>query len=167
MSGSHRACLLLTHCKRRLSSTGWASPICDRYWWVWTLLCAATSSAVWSAQSKRMWLDTRSCKGSSLTKVLAGQFCRCHLYMTVYVCVSDSTRNMRFLQVDTSNLKATLMSLCQQWQIKFTTYLNQQALEELTAVHKHFQTSAQKLSKSPTTLEQLGEMMQQLKADQV
>jgi dynein heavy chain len=69
--------------------------------------------------------------------------------------------------VDASVLKAGLISICQQWQVKFTTYLNTHAIEELKTLHAQFVSSAQKLSRPPTSLDQLGDMLKLLKSLQV
>eukprot|EP01135_Chromosphaera_perkinsii_P005558 Nk52_evm107s352 gene=Nk52_evmTU107s352 len=69
----------------------------------------------------------------------------------------ETITQVSFILLDCSNLKIALASHCSTWQNKFTSLLNQMALDELKEMHSHLVQSAVTLRKEPQTLSDLGD----------
>ena len=75
----------------------------------------------------------------------------------------ETITNIKYVRIDCSPLKYSLISQCNQWQNKFTDLLNQMAIKELKALHDLFAQNSTKLKKTPKTLDELGESTTLLK----
>ncbi|KAG4103981.1 dynein heavy chain and region D6 of dynein motor-domain-containing protein [Neocallimastix lanati (nom. inval.)] len=67
----------------------------------------------------------------------------------------ETFTNIYFALLDCSLLKHDLVTHCVEWQNKLTTLLNDNAKQELNDLYELFQTNTEKLSKPPTTLDEL------------
>lgn len=68
----------------------------------------------------------------------------------------DPTRTVRFIRIDCSRLKASLVSHCIDWQQRLITLLHTNATTELQTIQYLIQSTSKELLKDPKDLEQLG-----------
>ncbi|XP_077988088.1 dynein axonemal heavy chain 2-like [Glandiceps talaboti] len=71
----------------------------------------------------------------------------------------ETVLNIQFVLLDCSPLKFALLSHCNEWQNKFTTLLRDMASQKLTELHEFLKENAEKLSKPPQTLDELGDSL--------
>jgi len=75
------------------------------------------------------------------------------------VLSEDASTTMRFLRIDCSPLKQSLVGQCEEWVSKFTQLLNNLSLQELRDIHQHFATNTLLLQRPLLNLDQLAEMV--------
>ncbi|XP_060896803.1 dynein axonemal heavy chain 2-like [Labrus mixtus] len=69
---------------------------------------------------------------------------------------------IRFITLDCSPLKSSLMQHCSEWQTKFTQLLSHMASTHLKDLHDSLQDNANRLTQPPQTLAELGESLKLL-----
>ncbi|KAK7827526.1 hypothetical protein U0070_026732 [Myodes glareolus] len=72
----------------------------------------------------------------------------------------ETVLNVQFVLLDCSHLKFSLVQHCNEWQNKFTTLLKEMAAGRLMDLHTYLKDNAEKISRPPQTLEELGVSMQ-------
>uniref|UniRef100_W5N7B2 Dynein axonemal heavy chain 2 n=1 Tax=Lepisosteus oculatus TaxID=7918 RepID=W5N7B2_LEPOC len=80
----------------------------------------------------------------------------------------ETVLSVQFVLLDCSSLKFSLVQQCNEWQGKFTTLLNEMASARLRELHSFLQDNADKVSKPPQTLVELGtslKLLESLQAD--
>ncbi|KAJ3056563.1 Dynein heavy chain 2, axonemal [Rhizophlyctis rosea] len=80
----------------------------------------------------------------------------------------ETLTNINFVRLDCSPLKHALVSHCNAWQNKLTGLLNTNARTELMGLHEMFAKKSERLCRSPTNLDELGDslsLLQQLQND--
>ncbi|CAH6786111.1 Dnah2 [Phodopus roborovskii] len=72
----------------------------------------------------------------------------------------ETVLNIQFVLLDCSHLKFSLVQHCNEWQNKFTTLLKEMAAGRLMDLHTYLKDNAEKISRPPQTLEELGVSLQ-------
>ncbi|XP_011850123.1 PREDICTED: dynein heavy chain 2, axonemal [Mandrillus leucophaeus] len=72
----------------------------------------------------------------------------------------ETVTNIQFVLLDCSHLKFSLVQHCNEWQNKFTTLLREMAAGRLLELHTFLKDNAEKISRPPQTLEELGVSLQ-------
>ncbi|XP_062072422.1 dynein axonemal heavy chain 2 isoform X1 [Lepus europaeus] len=72
----------------------------------------------------------------------------------------ETVLNIQFVLLDCSHLKFSLVQHCNEWQNKFTTLLKEMAAGRLLELHTYLKENAEKISRPPQTLEELGVSLQ-------
>ncbi|KAL2765787.1 dynein axonemal heavy chain 2 isoform 1 [Daubentonia madagascariensis] len=72
----------------------------------------------------------------------------------------ETVLNIQFVLLDCSHLKFSLVQHCNEWQNKFTTLLREMAAGRLLELHNYLKENAEKISRPPQTLEELGISLQ-------
>ncbi|XP_042138199.1 dynein axonemal heavy chain 2 isoform X2 [Peromyscus maniculatus bairdii] len=72
----------------------------------------------------------------------------------------ETVLNIQFVLLDCSHLKFSLVQHCNEWQNKFTTLLKEMAAGRLMDLHTYLKDNAEKISRPPQTLEELGASLQ-------
>nr|XP_034361929.1 LOW QUALITY PROTEIN: dynein heavy chain 2, axonemal [Arvicanthis niloticus] len=72
----------------------------------------------------------------------------------------ETVLNIQFVLLDCSHLKFSLVQHCNEWQNKFTTLLKEMAAGRLMDLHSYLKDNADKISRPPQTLEELGVSLQ-------
>uniref|UniRef100_A0A2K5QED9 Dynein axonemal heavy chain 2 n=1 Tax=Cebus imitator TaxID=2715852 RepID=A0A2K5QED9_CEBIM len=72
----------------------------------------------------------------------------------------ETVTNIQFVLLDCSHLKFSLVQHCNEWQNKFTTLLKEMAAGRLLELHTYLKENAEKISRPPQTLEELGVSLQ-------
>ncbi|KAL4220766.1 Dynein heavy chain 2 [Mactra antiquata] len=72
------------------------------------------------------------------------------------VQTQETILNIQFVLLDCSPLKYSILSHCTEWQNKFTTLLSEIATSRLKELHEFLKDNAEKVSKPPQTLDELG-----------
>nr|XP_021503796.1 dynein heavy chain 2, axonemal [Meriones unguiculatus] len=72
----------------------------------------------------------------------------------------ETVLNIQFVLLDCSHLKFSLVQHCNEWQNKFTTLLKEMAAGRLLDLHTYLKENAEKISRPPQTLEELGVSLQ-------
>ncbi|XP_040604880.1 dynein heavy chain 2, axonemal isoform X1 [Mesocricetus auratus] len=72
----------------------------------------------------------------------------------------ETVLNIQFVMLDCSHLKFSLVQHCNEWQNKFTTLLKEMAAGRLMDLHTYLKDNAEKISRPPQTLEELGVSLQ-------
>uniref|UniRef100_A0A8C6I3F8 Dynein, axonemal, heavy chain 2 n=1 Tax=Mus spicilegus TaxID=10103 RepID=A0A8C6I3F8_MUSSI len=72
----------------------------------------------------------------------------------------ETVLNIQFVMLDCSHLKFSLVQHCNEWQNKFTTLLKEMAAGRLADLHSYLKDNAEKISRPPQTLEELGVSLQ-------
>ncbi|XP_049715237.1 dynein axonemal heavy chain 2 isoform X5 [Elephas maximus indicus] len=72
----------------------------------------------------------------------------------------ETVLNIQFVLLDCSHLKFSLVQHCNEWQNKFTTLLKEMAARRLLELHTYLKENAEKISRPPQTLEELGVSLQ-------
>ncbi|XP_048653960.1 dynein axonemal heavy chain 2 isoform X2 [Marmota marmota marmota] len=72
----------------------------------------------------------------------------------------ETVLNIQFVLLDCSHLKFSLVQHCNEWQNKFTTLLKEMAVGRLLELHTYLKENAEKISRPPQTLEELGVSLQ-------
>ncbi|XP_058531818.1 dynein axonemal heavy chain 2 isoform X3 [Ochotona princeps] len=72
----------------------------------------------------------------------------------------ETVLNIQFVLLDCSHLKFSLVQHCNEWQNKFTTLLKEMAAGRLLELHTYLRENAEKISRPPQTLEELGVSLQ-------
>uniref|UniRef100_A0A2K6FUH7 Dynein axonemal heavy chain 2 n=1 Tax=Propithecus coquereli TaxID=379532 RepID=A0A2K6FUH7_PROCO len=72
----------------------------------------------------------------------------------------ETVLNIQFVLLDCSHLKFSLVQHCNEWQNKFTTLLREMAAGHLLELHNYLKENAEKISRPPQTLEELGVSLQ-------
>ncbi|XP_075848159.1 dynein axonemal heavy chain 2 [Microtus pennsylvanicus] len=72
----------------------------------------------------------------------------------------ETVLNVQFVLLDCSHLKFSLVQHCNEWQNKFTTLLKEMAAGRLMDLHSYLKDNAEKISRPPQTLEELGVSLQ-------
>uniref|UniRef100_F7HBY3 Dynein axonemal heavy chain 2 n=1 Tax=Macaca mulatta TaxID=9544 RepID=F7HBY3_MACMU len=72
----------------------------------------------------------------------------------------ETVTNIQFVLLDCSHLKFSLVQHCNEWQNKFTTLLREMAAGRLLELHTYLKDNAEKISRPPQTLEELGVSLQ-------
>ncbi|XP_031208338.1 dynein heavy chain 2, axonemal isoform X2 [Mastomys coucha] len=72
----------------------------------------------------------------------------------------ETVLNIQFVMLDCSHLKFSLVQHCNEWQNKFTTLLKEMAAGRLMDLHSYLKDNAEKISRPPQTLEELGVSLQ-------
>ena len=68
----------------------------------------------------------------------------------------ETTYNVKFIHVDCSDLKRTLVEHTKEWQRKLTELLKKKALDELHSILSFFEMHSMRLKEVPQTLGELG-----------
>uniref|UniRef100_A0A2K5ICV1 Dynein axonemal heavy chain 2 n=1 Tax=Colobus angolensis palliatus TaxID=336983 RepID=A0A2K5ICV1_COLAP len=76
----------------------------------------------------------------------------------------ETVTNIQFVLLDCSHLKFSLVQHCNEWQNKFTTLLREMAAGRLLELHTYLKENAEKISRPPQTLEELGVSLQLMDA---
>jgi dynein axonemal heavy chain len=71
----------------------------------------------------------------------------------------DPTHNVKFVRIDCTSLKQSLVSHCQQWQLKLTSLLHKLSSAELAEIREIFSGYTAKLTRKPTSIDELGESL--------
>ncbi|XP_006899240.1 PREDICTED: dynein heavy chain 2, axonemal [Elephantulus edwardii] len=71
----------------------------------------------------------------------------------------ETVLNIQFVLLDCSHLKFSLVQHCNEWQNKFTTLLKEMAAGRLLELHTYLKENAEKISRLPQTLEELGKSL--------
>ncbi|XP_070711337.1 dynein axonemal heavy chain 2 [Pempheris klunzingeri] len=74
----------------------------------------------------------------------------------------ETVVNIRFVVLDSSPLKSSLVQHCSEWQTKFTQLLSDMASSRLKELHASLQDNANRLKQPPQTLAELGERLKLL-----
>ncbi|KAI3375810.1 hypothetical protein L3Q82_004092 [Scortum barcoo] len=74
----------------------------------------------------------------------------------------ETVVNIRFVRLDCSPLKSSLVQHCSEWQTKFTQLLSHMASTRLKELHASLQDNANRLRQPPQTLAELGESLKRL-----
>ncbi|XP_044040597.1 dynein axonemal heavy chain 2-like isoform X2 [Siniperca chuatsi] len=80
----------------------------------------------------------------------------------------ETVLNIRFIMLDCSPLKSSLVQHCSEWQTKFTQLLSHMATTHLKELHTSLQDNVNRLRQPPQTLAELGEslkLLETLKGD--
>ncbi|XP_016786964.1 dynein axonemal heavy chain 2 isoform X3 [Pan troglodytes] len=72
----------------------------------------------------------------------------------------ETVTNIQFVLLDCSHLKFSLVQHCNEWQNKFATLLREMAAGRLLELHTYLKENAEKISRPPQTLEELGVSLQ-------
>uniref|UniRef100_A0A2K5CLM4 Dynein axonemal heavy chain 2 n=1 Tax=Aotus nancymaae TaxID=37293 RepID=A0A2K5CLM4_AOTNA len=72
----------------------------------------------------------------------------------------ETVTNIQFVLLDCLHLKFSLVQHCNEWQNKFTTLLKEMAAGRLLELHTYLKENAEKISRPPQTLEELGVSLQ-------
>ncbi|XP_053403793.1 dynein axonemal heavy chain 2-like isoform X2 [Mercenaria mercenaria] len=75
------------------------------------------------------------------------------------VQTQETILNIQFVLLDCSPLKYSILSHCTEWQNKFTTLLSEIATSKLKELHEFLKDNAEKVSKPPQTLDELGQSL--------
>ena len=75
------------------------------------------------------------------------------------VVAEDSSTNMRFLRIDVSPLKQSLVAHCEGWVTRFTGLLNSMAKTELMELHDQFSSSTRTLAVPVSSLDMLADQV--------
>ncbi|ESP04959.1 hypothetical protein LOTGIDRAFT_184938 [Lottia gigantea] len=75
------------------------------------------------------------------------------------VQTQETILNIQFVLLDCSPLKYAIQTHCQQWQNKFTTLLSEISISKLKELNDFLKDNAEKVSKPPQTLDELGESL--------
>ena len=78
----------------------------------------------------------------------------------------EGITNVGFIRIDSSPLKQALVAHCHTWQNKFTQLLNNNAATELRGLYDHMQQVQEVYKKRPVNLDQLGEHIHLLEAEE-
>ncbi|XP_045920170.1 dynein axonemal heavy chain 2 isoform X2 [Micropterus dolomieu] len=76
----------------------------------------------------------------------------------------ETVLNIRFVMLDCSLLKSSLVQHCDEWQTKFTQLLSHMASTRLKGLHASLQDNAKRLRQPPQTLAELDERLKLLEA---
>nr|XP_055113102.1 dynein axonemal heavy chain 2 isoform X1 [Symphalangus syndactylus] len=76
----------------------------------------------------------------------------------------ETVTNIQFVLLDCSHLKFSLVQHCNEWQNKFTTLLREMVAGRLLELHTYLKENAEKISRPPQTLEELGVSLQLMDA---
>ena len=79
--------------------------------------------------------------------------------VTTKVLDSDAMVTTRFLQLDYSLLKNSIVGHCKEWQFKLTALLLEIATKALMDIHNYLHFEGERVSKPPQTLDELGESL--------
>ncbi|PIO38637.1 hypothetical protein AB205_0076840, partial [Aquarana catesbeiana] len=71
----------------------------------------------------------------------------------------ETVQNIQFVMLDCSQLKFALVQHCNEWQNKFTGLLRQMATEKLMELHAYLRDNAERVIRSPQTLEELAQSL--------
>ncbi|XP_047429543.1 dynein axonemal heavy chain 2 [Mugil cephalus] len=74
----------------------------------------------------------------------------------------DTVFTIRFVMLDCSPLKSSLVQHCHEWQTKFTQLLSHMVSSRVKELHASLQDNARRLTRSPQTLAELGESLKLL-----
>ncbi|KAM7377518.1 hypothetical protein PAMA_014021 [Pampus argenteus] len=74
----------------------------------------------------------------------------------------ETVLNIRFVMLDCSPLKSSLVQHCSEWQTKFTQLLSHMVSNRLKELHASLQDNANRLRQPPQTLVELGESLKLL-----
>uniref|UniRef100_A0A3Q3RVK4 Dynein axonemal heavy chain 2 n=1 Tax=Mastacembelus armatus TaxID=205130 RepID=A0A3Q3RVK4_9TELE len=74
----------------------------------------------------------------------------------------ETVSNIRFLMLDCSPLKSSLVQHCSEWQTKFTELLRHMSSTRLNELHAFLQDNANRLRQPPQTLAELGDSLKLL-----
>ncbi|CAM4719453.1 unnamed protein product [Caretta caretta] len=74
----------------------------------------------------------------------------------------ETVLSIQFVLLDCSHLKFSVVQHCNEWQNKLTNLLNEMASTRLQELYTYLQENAEKISRPPQTLEELGQSLQLL-----
>ncbi|XP_043393066.1 dynein axonemal heavy chain 2 isoform X2 [Chelonia mydas] len=74
----------------------------------------------------------------------------------------ETVLSIQFVLLDCSHLKFSVVQHCNEWQNKLTNLLNEMASTRLQELYTYLQENAEKVSRPPQTLEELGQSLQLL-----